>query len=253
MFAPLLALAAIVGGPVPAPPIHYRIDVKSHQELDLSAVGQPSQVTDLTLAGFLTLTLTDTAGGQIANVVIDSIALPPGATLPAQIGVTLESAAGISYHTFIVQGKPRGDVIPSRQNPLAAIFNGAVENLFPGIRAGSKMGDTWTDTTSASPSDQGLSRTTTNMTVWKVSAADGTSVTIEGTSTGTIIGQVPSGAGPLDMKGTITGTRKATGAVGGPVTSATIQAKQTATLSNTALPAPLPLSSTTDVTIATIH
>jgi hypothetical protein len=72
---PFLILGSIAAVTPPAPSTtKYRIETKLEQIIDLSAMGQGSQTTAFDQHAIISVTLTDTAGGQVMHVVIDSLA-----------------------------------------------------------------------------------------------------------------------------------------------------------------------------------
>jgi hypothetical protein len=252
MLALLYTITALTGGggTHPNPPAtHYRVDVSATQDVDASALGGAPSTTKFDVSGFLSLTMSDTAGGQLAHAVIDSVTLPAGTELPPGMDDPA-SAAGVSFHAYVVDGKVSKIPEPSSANNLAAIFSGTLGVLFPGVRANARMGDTWWDTTTTktatSPTD---TRTSTTITKWTVTAVNGSEITVQGDATGTSEGPVSTSAGELTLKGTMNGTRHVTVAPGAPASHADATATTDATLSSPTLPAAVTVKGTTTITV----
>ena len=66
MFVLLVSLHTIFA-PVPAAPVHYKLINKS--TVDLGMGGMPPIA--LTMTAFVSITMTDSAAGKLANVVVD--------------------------------------------------------------------------------------------------------------------------------------------------------------------------------------
>ncbi len=252
MLALLCSIASLAGGvnhPTPPGPVHYRVDVGASQDVDASAVGGPQNTTKFDLTGYLAVTMSDTAGGQLAQMVIDSVTLPAGAQLPMGVG-SPDSARGISFHAYVVQGKVSTVPPPSSPNALAAIFGGAIGVLFPGVHANAKVGDSWTDTTTAKSSDNGNARTTVTVTKWTVTAVNGDEMTVQGNATGTTEGPVSTSAGDMLLKGTMSGDRNVTTTAAGPASHAEAKATTDATLTSASMPnAVISVKGTTTITV----
>ena len=107
----LLALAAapLIGGPGKAghlPPLtaRYRIDQTLNQEIDASGAGAGRQVIHFTTPGFITVRLTDSAGGKSVRVVRDSIRGNSAAPSPTSL---MDSARGGEFRSYLDRsGRP---------------------------------------------------------------------------------------------------------------------------------------------------
>ncbi len=252
MLALLCSIASLAGGvthPVPPGPVHYRVDLSASQDVDASALGGGENTTKFDVTGYVSVTMTDTTGGQLAQMVIDSVTLPAGAVLPQGIG-SPDSAKGISFHAYVVQGKVSTVPPPSGPNSLAAIFGGTIGVLFPGVRANARIGDTWTDTTTAKTSDN---RTSVTITKWSVTAVNGDEMTVQGAATGTTEGTVSSSQGDMSLKGTIDGTRNVTTTAAGPASHAEATANTQATVTPVTMPtAVISVKGSTTITVTKI-
>src|SRR5262249_28028744 len=98
--ATLLGLAHAGPRPTAAPiTTHYRVETKTETTVDLSGVGQPNQQVNLGVVSWIAVTLSDTAGGRVVHVVVDSLKYDGGAAQLTQASV--DSARGGTVHAFI--------------------------------------------------------------------------------------------------------------------------------------------------------
>lgn len=221
MLAGLLALATTIGVvTTPIAPLRYKIEMKMSQEVDLSAMGMAKQSGDINIVAFLSVAMSDSANGQLAHVVVDSMMLTPTGMLSAQFDPSLGAAAkGGFYHVFVVGGKLQGTPKPSIEgNSGLAALGQAVSALFPGgTKAGLKAGDTYSDSnTTTTTTEQGTNNTTA-ITAWTVKGMEGDALVFEGTTTGKMTVE-----GANAMTGTTKGARTMTSTVKGPVKRATL-------------------------------
>lgn len=221
MLAGLLALAATIGVvTTPIAPLRYKIEMKMSQEVDLSSMGMASQSGDINIVAFVSVAMSDSANGQLAHIVVDSMTLAPTGTLAAQFDPSLGAATkGAFFHVFVVGGKVQGTPKGSMEgNTALATIGQAVSALFPGdTRAGLKSGDTYSDSsTTTTTTEQGTNKTTA-ITAWTVKGAEGDALVFEGSTTGKM-----SMDGANAMTGTTKGARTMTSTAKGPVKSATL-------------------------------
>lgn len=253
MLVGLLALATLTGTVTgPTAPQRYRIEVKAQQEVDMSAMGGGKQTTDLGLIGFVTVTMSDTTGGQVAHIVVDSVAIPAGIELPPQLGDAVGSAKGVFFHGYIIDGKAKDGLKPSVQNPIVGLLAGGVENLFPGLRTTAKLGDSWVDTVKTDKTTDGTTQSSSTLLNWKVSAGTTGSLTFDATTTGTMKSEGPTPNGKQTLNAKISGTRSLTGPVTGPMQKGTIKAMQDLLVSIEGMADSIPVSATTEVTFTII-
>lgn len=254
MLVGLLALATLTGTVTgPTAPQRYRIEVKAQQEVDMSAMGGGKQTTDLGVVGFVTVTMSDTTGGQLAHIVIDSVTIPAGIELPPQLADATGGAKGIYFHGYIINGKAKDGLKPSTpNNPLVGLLAGAVENLFPGLRTTAKLGDSWVDTVKTDKTTGETKQNSTTLLNWKVSSGTMASMTFDATTTGTMMSEGPSPNGKQTINAKISGTRSLTGPAVGPMQKGTIKAMQDLLVSIEGMADAIPVSATTEVTFTII-
>ena len=206
-----LALGVAVG-PVSrhsATTTKYRIDTKSQSTIDLTAFGQPPQEQNVGLVTWVTVTLTDTTGGRVLHVVVDSLKYQ--GTLPIE-QAALDSVKGATLHGLL---DPAGRVKNLTANPgsnlILAQVHGVMNGFFPRQKAGAKAGDMWTDTTEVANTTGGANtkiRVQTSYTAGgseMIAGVRATKITSSYTSpvTGTMENPM---AGTMDVEGTGTGT-----------------------------------------------
>lgn len=252
MLVGLLALASLTGGTIaPSAPQRYRIEVKAQQEVDLSAMGGGKQTTDIGLVGYITVTMIDTTGGQLAHIVVDSLIIPAGIELPPQLGEP-SAAKGIFFHGYIVDGKVKGGLKPNQPNQLVTMLSGGVDNLFPGLRSTAKVGDTWSDTVKTDTNADGMMQQSVTMTKWTATAGTSGTLQYDGVANGTSKREGNAGNGKQTVDAKITGTRSLSGPVAGPMHKGTIKAMQDLIVSIEGAPEPFPVMAVTEITFAII-
>ncbi len=123
--------------------MRYRIDQSLTQEVDASAAGQGKQSLSFTTSSFVTVVLTDSAGGKAMRVVVDSMKGDSATPIPPAV---LDSARGAAFLGFVTrEGRPT-QLRSAGSNPTAAQIQGLVSDFYPWARAGMKPGEAWADT-----------------------------------------------------------------------------------------------------------
>jgi hypothetical protein len=124
-------------------PTRYRIDQSLSQEVDGTGAGQGKQTIAFKTSTFVTVSLTDSAGGKAMKVVVDSIKGDSTTPIPPAV---LDSVKGAVYRAFInKEGKP-GALQASGGTSAASQVQGLLSDFFPWVRAGIRPGQTWADT-----------------------------------------------------------------------------------------------------------
>jgi hypothetical protein len=202
-----LATGLVVPAPRLAPPTaKYRIDQSLSQEIDATAAGGAKQRIAFATTSFVTVTLSDSAGGRAIRVVVDSMRGDSATPIPA---AALDSARGAEFRGYLQKsGKPTG-LKPSGNASAATQIQGLLSDFFPWTRAGLKVGDNWSDTT-AKTSGSGVD----SVTVRRVSAyqAAGSenkesrkAVRVTENFTSSVTGTQPTPNGPARIEGTGSG------------------------------------------------
>lgn len=166
---PLTVGVIAAGWPASPATTRYRIESFVTSAVDLSAVGQGEQKNEFTLTGFVTITLTDSAGGKVMHAVLDSSSVnpvPPG-TSPGMI----EGQKGAAYHAFITaDGQTEGfKVMGDSTAPKGGqLTQQVLKDFYPRLKKGFKAGDAWTDTTTSKEEEPGSSTTVNRVTSYTI-------------------------------------------------------------------------------------
>jgi hypothetical protein len=250
-----LALAGLAGGIIlPAPQTtRYKIETRSEQIVDLSAVGQGEQRNDIALVNYFTVTLNDTAGGKTVHAVMDSIIKADTNPIPAQ-GV-LDSARGRTWHGLIdadgrLSGVKRMDSGPAGGGDL-------LTNFFPRVKRGAKVGDNWTDTSETTSTEAEQSITTHTVTNYRVTGtethAGARALRIETAFSLSQTGEINSPGGSLGVDGTGTGTATYFVSEDGRYLGGTSTVSSDLQITTAQLPEPIPIKATNTATVSIIN
>lgn len=203
MLAMVLALAVIQGPVTPAAPLHYRIEAKTTSEQDLTSMGRGKLTGGLATTAFVSVTLTDSAEGQIVRVTVDSMKLEPTGqmttALPlAAAGPVADSARGSFVRSYAVRGALRGAPQASNASPALATIVQAMNVFFPGLRSAMKVGDSWADTTNVDTPVQGNGvtgrQTGRIVATWKVTGMEDGAFVLDGTALTTMVSNASNGS-----------------------------------------------------------
>ena len=142
---PVLAAGALGVSHTAAPTTtRYRIESKTEQVVDLSAMGQANQTSSFTQLALITITISDSSGGKLMHVVIDSVATDapvPGASEAAA------KAKGAWLHGLVDDwGRTKIVKTSADSSDLIGQLKASLGRFFPVVRPGSKQGDSWIDT-----------------------------------------------------------------------------------------------------------
>jgi hypothetical protein len=194
MLTTLFALA-LAQGPTPAatqsPPYRYRLEVRTSREVDQSAMGRPKLSEGLATTALISVVTRDSADGIVAEATVDSLTLDPSGALADQLrnnpGLA-RSARGARVSQYIVRGRIHGPPVfsDSTNQALGAVAQ-ALAVLFPSLRRGAKVGESWSDTTNivAGNASQTQQPQTNGqvISVWKVVGNEGNALVLDGNST----------------------------------------------------------------------
>jgi hypothetical protein len=184
----------------------YRIDQVLSQEMDATAAGGAKQKIAFTTSSFVTVRLADSAGGKVMRVVVDSLRGDSAVPIPAAV---LDSAKGAEFRGFVEKsGKPSG-LEPARPNPAAVQIQGLLSDFFPWIKAGLKVGDSWSDTTAKTNATGVDTVTVRRVSAYKAAASETwnarKAVRITEDFTSSVKGTQPTPSGPARIEGTGSG------------------------------------------------
>lgn len=185
MLAVMLMIAVAQAPVPPTSPHRYRLEVKTLRELDQSSIGGAKTTDGLTTSAMISVTLTDSAGGQLGRIMVDSMSLDPTGAVVEDLQrhpTAAADARGASVRVYIAGGKIQGVQLSDSTNPALGAIVQAVAVLFPGIRRGAKVGDRWADTSQVN-NGSGPRRVTGQVIAsWKVLATEGDALVLEGSS-----------------------------------------------------------------------
>lgn len=194
--------AALVASPSSAvETLRYQIHQQMDQVVDLSAMGQSEQVLSAGYDVFVTLNVTDSAGGRAVSAAVDSVVPGAGADNPAMAGL-LNAFKGLSGSGFVnADGKAEGfvDVDSARGSQLRALVDG----LFPKLKAGAKPGDSWADTVNTTDTSSTGITTRNSVTNHVAAEGEGGTLKVSSKSAYSVSGVVQGGL-PLEGRGNTT-------------------------------------------------
>ena len=232
----------------------YRVDITREAKVDLSAMGQPEQDQKTTTVAFLTLALTDTAGGRSVAASVDSLRPDSMLGVPKEV---VDSARGASASAFLSAAGRVSNIKAHSDNPIAAGVFPLLNTIFPRMKAGAKVGDAWTDTLDyTSPSGQSGNvsiRMVANWVVMPDEMREGQKARkVQAAYSLAQSGQLSSPAGEMTLAGTGTGSATYWLSADGHLSGAQFSETGASTISSAQLPAPIPVKSTSTVTVSTL-
>ena len=201
MFAALLPVGLAVWG-TGRDISKYRIALKTEQVVDLSGLGQQEQRQGGELTAFLNVTLTDTAGGSVMQVMVDSLQADTALSIPAPLQ---DSARGASWHALVAPGGRISGLTRVHSTPLSGIFEGFLRRFLPPVARGRKAGDAWTDTfdtTEDIPDGLLNIRTVTNYLAGTETFAGAKALRVVAASSSAMTGQQQTTSGQTNIEGT---------------------------------------------------
>lgn len=248
----IAALIAAAGSTDHADPMRYRMELKMKNVADLSAAGMGEMVTNISGTVWFQLTMSDTAGGRIALIAVDSVIYQAdgqaAAQLPAGLG---EGLRGSTVRAYVKDGKVEGNPefsVPPNSNPVVTLVAPALTALFPGISP-TESRTSWADTTSTDNTSEAGSSLVEAIANWKITGKEGDILVVDGTTNSTLS---TSGSGP-EMTGTIESKVGLKTPAGGPAREATITSEQAMSMLVPNMPAPIPMAVNTSVVLVTLR
>ncbi len=208
-FAATAVAALVAAAPAPSAPVtaRYRVDQTLVQGIDASAAGKGKQSISFNTSSFLTLTLTDSAGGRSVRVVVDSMRGDSTAPVPPEV---FDSAKGAEFHAFLSASGKFSDLESVGVSEAAARVQGFLSDFFPWVKAGTKAGEQWADTSSKTTTDGTDSVVVKRITAYRV-VGNATrnarkAVRIASEYRSTVAGTQPTPNGPARIEGSGKGT-----------------------------------------------
>jgi hypothetical protein len=240
----LLGLAASWLSILPAPPtvMKYRIDQSLNQEIDATASGGAKEKIAFTTSSFVTVTLSDSAGGKTIRVVVDSIRGDSAIPIPRAV---LDSARGAEFRGFLEKsGKPTS-LHPTGTVAAAVQVQSLLSDFIPWIRSGLRVGNAWADTTAKTngvgPDSVTVRRESTYKVVANETRASRKAVRVAQDFTTSVAGTQPTPQGPARIEGTGRGTGSYYIGTDGRYLGGSWQQKSSLRISGSFAPQPLPI------------
>lgn len=253
MLAIVCALASMQGPPTgQGPGYRYRLEVKTSREIDQSATGRGTLSEGLTTTAVISVAMRDSADGQIVQVTVDSMTLDPTGALIEQLRqhpAAAHDARGAHVSQYIVRGRIHGPPVfsDSTNQALGAVAQ-ALTVLYPALRRGAKVGQSWADTTNlanaTSPQQQTHGQV---LAQWKVVGTEGNALVLDGISTSHTKTDDASNGQAMTLNGT---TREhVVIPPSGPVRRATIETSNDMSIAVPGLAAPIPGKTTASLSL----
>jgi hypothetical protein len=195
-----LAAAPLLGGPgrgghLPPLTVKYRIDQTLNQEIDATGAGAGKQVIRFTTTSYLTVRLTDSAGGKAVRAVLDSMKGDSAAPIPASV---MDSARGGEFRGYLEHSGRPGRLV-AVGNPAAAQVQGLLSDF-----------ESWADTAVATTGEGADTVTVRRVVTYKATGNEGQgarkAVRIATSHTSEVNGSQPTPQGSAKISGTGTGS-----------------------------------------------
>ncbi|HEY4321061.1 MAG TPA: hypothetical protein VGM77_07755 [Gemmatimonadales bacterium] len=241
MIVLLLALNMTLQDPTP---MHYHIEAKTVSKVDVSAMGQGVVTQTVSTTAQITVTMHDTAGGRLADIVVDTATFDaPNASSSGVPPEMIANPTGTTFHIYVVDGKVKGSAVPSTKTLGSAQIAAAMGLMFPGAKPTAKAGESWVDSVTAD-SSQGTSGQ--SVVHWSSAAGSDGELALNGASSGSAT--VNAAGAPMQM--TATGKEEISTVPGGPSHRGNVQLNAHGTMTMSG--ASIPIDVTTTTTLARI-
>jgi hypothetical protein len=223
--------------------MRYRIEQTLTQEVDATAAGQGKQTLSFTTNSFVTVTLTDSAGGKSMRVVVDSMRGDSATPIPQPV---LDSARGAVFQGFVTrEGRPTR-LETAGANAAGVQVQGLVSDFYPWVRAGMKVGETWSDTTMVTSGEAPDTVTVRRVTRYRASANEAggarPAVRVATEYSSEVSGSQPTPSGSARIQGTGTGKGSYVVASDGRYLGGQWDLNSALTLSGAFAPQPVPIT-----------
>jgi hypothetical protein len=243
-FASFAALVGVVLPPlVLAPSVSkYRIDQSLEQEIDATGAGGAKQKLAFKTSSFVTVRLSDSAGGKVMRVVIDSVQGDSATPIPKPV---LDSVRGAEFRGFLNRvGKPSG-LEPAGKVPAATQIQGLLSDFFPWVKPGLKPGESWTDSTAKTNGSGPDSVTVSRVTAYKAAKDprdQRKAIRVTQDFKSSVAGTQPTPNGPAKIEGSGTGSGSYYVGPNGQYLGGSWQQQSSLQISGSFAPKPLPIT-----------
>jgi hypothetical protein len=254
LLAVAAALPAIVGGASRLPPLtaRYRVDQTLNQEIDASASGAGKQSIHFTTTSYLSVRLTDSAGGKAVRIVLDSMRGDSGAPIPASV---MDSARGGEFRGFVERSGRPGRLVTTG-NAAAAQLQGLLSDFLPWVRPDFKVGETWADTSVATTGEGADTVTVRRVITYRAASNEGQgarrAVRIATTHSSQVSGTQPTPQGSAKISGTGTGSGRYLVSPDGRYLGGQWEVTSSLQLSGAFAPQPVPITISQSTKVATL-
>ncbi len=233
---------------VPQAPRKYRVDMKTAQVVNLSAMGQGEQRAEFTSTAFVTVTLADTAGGQSIHLVLDSMLTDSTSPIPQE---AVKAAAGSEWHGLVGKSGRITEFKAVGTRGVGEQFAGIFRQFLPPVPAGRKAGDQWSDTTEVTDdlgSGSLATRTVTNFQASAESFKGVRAMKVAAASSSSFNGTQNIQGQDAAIEGTGIATAAWFIAPDGAYLGGSLASKQELTLAGAFAPEPIPINVTIETT-----
>jgi hypothetical protein len=245
----LILMPAAVDQPDPT---RYRMELSMKNVADLTSAGMGEMITNVTGTVWFQLTMSDTTGGRIALIAVDSVNYEADGQAAMQFAPGLGAGvAGSTVRAYIKDGKVEGTPqfsVPAAENPITSLVIPALSALFPGISS-NEARSSWVDTTNSETNNQAGSQVTEAIATWTINGREGNLLLIAGSTSSAVSSSTPEGQ---EMSGTIESKVSVKTPAGGPAQQTTITSDQDMAVLVPALPDPIPVKVNTSIKLATL-
>jgi hypothetical protein len=255
MLTRLAIITGVAGLSLAAPePVKYKIDQRIESRVDLSAFGQGEQVQNQAFVWFVSMNYSDSAGGTIMHVVLDSAQIDMGMMPVPQ--PSLDSLKGTVFHGWMDPTGRVQSLTVSRPSTLASQVEGALKSFHPRVKTGAKAGETWVDTLDVDTKTAQAStktRTVSNYTMAGPETVEGVAATkVDATFTSSQTGTMETPAGAADLEGKASGTASFLMGKNGRYLGGKSVSSGEATISGAFAPAAIPVKTSSTTTVSVI-
>lgn len=254
LLAVAAALPAATGMTGHPPPVttRYRVDQTLNQEIDASASGAGKQSIHFTTTSYLSVRLTDSAGGKAVRIVLDSMRGDSGAPIPASV---MDSARGGEFRGFVERSGRPGRLVTTG-NAAAAQLQGLLSDFLPWVRPGFKVGETWADTSVATTGEGTDTVTVRRVITYRAASNEGQgarrAVRIATTHSSQVSGTQPTPQGSAKISGTGTGSGSYLVSPDGRYFGGQWEVTSSLQLSGAFAPQPVPITISQSTKVATL-
>ncbi|MEO8200022.1 MAG: hypothetical protein ABI679_05810 [Gemmatimonadota bacterium] len=246
---------ALIGGSSPAPrTTRYKVQTTSEQVVNLSAVGQGEQRTSFGLVNYFTITLDDTVGGRTVHAVLDSVIKADTSALTTQ--AVLDSARGRAWHALLTPENKISNVKQLDSAEAGGQASMLLNNFFPRVKRGAKVGDQWVDTTEFTNEQSGQTITTKTVTNYSVTGQEAhegqQALKVEAAFSMAQTGVLNQGGGTMSIDGTGKGTATYWVTADGTYLGSNSTAMSDLQVTADQLPEPIPVHANNSVVVSII-